>query len=414
MLTDKPSGMTKLASYASTQGSLVGSYSPILTFTPCPKLNIPDNSLESIESPDTSQVINAGNSFRLNPIFRFPPPNPIPELEDDISCESQVLLPKLKSAPHGTQLTSRLAQTPDRDPTPENHRLRDDFAFGVPNSDRARAHESQIPASVDVKKNTWNQTIIKSDALPPAADQPSSSAPLPQPPSPIANKIYKGHLHSVIPQPHFLPSLPCPPPSLTEGMLASLVPPTFQNWLDKDGAPAQDQAAAAANFLSDEWGRAAWIIPVRGRAPWDGCSAAIVSVRPIKERKKRIIVWTPASLRSFWAQMVGFRDTKRVGSLSISFEAVPGKPPELESHKQASELKASRSFEFIKLYHDARVSLKLRTILQVLEFVDEDRYGIHADDPKEGELGTVTMRRLLGASTRLALLDGTGHVVLIS
>ncbi|KDN47586.1 hypothetical protein RSAG8_03376, partial [Rhizoctonia solani AG-8 WAC10335] len=122
------------------------------------------------------------------------------------------------------------------------------------------------------------------------------------------------------------------------------------------------------NFSSDTWGRAAWIIPVRGRPPWDGCSGALVSLRPIRERKKKLIVWTPASLRSFWTQMAGFRDTKRVGSLSMSFEAVPGKPSVLEVPKQPSELKASRSFEFIKLYHDARVSLKLRTILQVLEF----------------------------------------------
>ncbi|CAE6497132.1 unnamed protein product [Rhizoctonia solani] len=411
LTADKRSGMSKLASYSSMEGSLVGSHSPILSFSPLRKPNIPDNSLESIESPDTSLRIDVGRSFRPNPIFKFPVSNPIAELEDDISCESQVLRPKLGSAPHGTQTTSRLALAPDGAPGPENNGLRDNCTSDVPSSDGMPAHEQ---LAVDEAENAGNQKILQSDAPPPASDHPSPLTPQPQPPSPLVSKIYKGLLHTVIPQPHFLPSLPCPPPSLTEGMLASLISPSFQDWLNKDGTLAQDQAAVAAKFLSDAWGRAAWVIPVRGRAPWEGCSGAIVSLRPIKERKKRIIIWTPASLRSFWMQMAGFRDTKRVGSLSMSFEAVPGKPPNLESSKQSSELKASRSFEFIKLYHDSRVSLKLRTILQVLEFADEDRFGIDANIPKEGEPETVTMRRLLGASTRLALLDSTGHIVLIS
>ncbi|KAH7337589.1 hypothetical protein B0J17DRAFT_663528 [Rhizoctonia solani] len=411
MPANKRSGMSKLASYASMEDSPMGSYSPILSFTPFFKPNIPDNSLESIESPDTSLRIDAGKSFRPNPIFKFPLPRPIPELEDDISYESQVLRPKFTSAPHGTPHTSQLARLPDEVPRPENNGLRDDCTSGVPNSDGAPEHERQV---VDETANAGGQMILQSDTPVPAPDRPSSLTPQPRPPSPLVSKIYKGHLHNVIPQPHFLPSLPCPPPSLTEGMLASLVSPSYQSWLDKDGKPAQDQAAAAAEFSPDTWSRAAWIIPVRGRAPWEGCSGAVVSLRPIKERKKKVIIWTPASLRSFWTQMAGFRETKRVGSLSLSFEAVPGKPSDLEAPKQTSELKASRSFEFIKLYHDARVSLKLRTILQVLEFADEDRYGIDADVPKEGELGTVNMRRLLGASTRLALLDSTGHIVLIS
>ncbi|CAE7148342.1 unnamed protein product [Rhizoctonia solani] len=402
-------GMSKLASYASI-GSLVGSHSPILSFTPLPKPSILNNSLESIESPDTTQRIDAGKSFRPNPVFKFPVPKPTSELEDDISCESQVLRPKLTSAPHGTQPPSQLARTPDEVPRFENTEPRGDSASGVPNSDGASANG---PQAVDETENMGDQKITQSDHHHPAPDHPSSLTPQPRPPSPLISKIYKGYLHTVIPQPHFLPSLPCPPPSLTEGMLASLVPPSFQNWLNEDGQSAQDQEAAATNFLSDTWGRAAWIIPVRGRPPWDGCSGAVVSLRPIKERKKKIIVWTPASLRSFWTQMAGFRDTKRVGSLSMSFEAVPGKPEEPEEPKQPSELKASRSFEFIKLYHDSRVSLKLRTILQVLEFADDDRYGVDAS-VLEGEPGATTMRRLLGSSTRLALSDSTGHIVLIS
>ncbi|CAE6490962.1 unnamed protein product [Rhizoctonia solani] len=408
---NKRSGMSKLVSYTSTDESLVGSHSPILSFTPITKLNIPDNSLESIESPDTTPRIGAGKSFRPNPIFRFPFSKPRLELDDDISCESQILRPKRTSVPHGTQPPLQLVRISGEVPKPEISGFRDTSASDVPISDGAPEYQQE---AVDKTKNIGDQKSIQSDTPRSAPEHPTSLAAQPPPPSPLVSKIYKGHLHTVIPQPHFLPSLPCPPPSLTEGMLASLASPNFQSWLDEDGNPVRNQAEAAANFLSDTWGRAAWIIPVRGRAPWDGCSGAVVSLRPIKERKKKIIVWTPASLRSFWAQMVGFRDTKRVGSLSMSFEAVPGKPSDLENPNPTPELKASRSFEFVKLYHDARVSLKLRTILQVLEFADEDRYGVDAEIPKEGELGTTTMRRLLGASTRLGLLDSTGQIVLIS
>ncbi|KAF8752347.1 hypothetical protein RHS01_07922 [Rhizoctonia solani] len=371
--TNKRSGTSKLAAYNNTAGSLVGSCSPILSFTPLPKRNILDDSLESIESPDISQIIVTGKPFRNNPIFRFPAAKPTAEPEEDISCESQDFRPNIRSVSHGILATSYSApafgkttgskETPKTDLTPE------------------------VPSSVG---NTDTRKILQSHEPSPAPDHPPAQQP--RPPSPLISKIYKGHLHSVIPQPHFLPSLPCPSPSLTEGMLASLVPPSFQNWLNQDGSPAQDQASAARNFLSDTWGRAAWIIPVRGRAPWEGCSGAMVSLRPIKERKKRIIVWTPAALRSFWTQMAAFRDTKRVGPLSMSFEAAPDKAPEPEGHQEASELKASRSFEFIKLYHDSRVSLKLRTILQVLEFADEDQYGVDATILKEEETGTVAMR----------------------
>ncbi|KAF8685116.1 hypothetical protein RHS04_00954 [Rhizoctonia solani] len=410
--TNKRSGTSKLAAYNNTAGSLVGSCSPILSFTPLPKRNILDDSLESIESPDISQIIVTGKPFRNNPIFRFPAAKPTAEPEEDISCESQDFRPNIRSVSHGILATSYSApafgkttgskETPKTDLTPE-----------VPSSVGVSTHDArQIFSNVDRTENTDTRKILQSHEPSLAPDHPPAQQP--RPPSPLISKIYKGHLHSVIPQPHFLPSLPCPSPSLTEGMLASLVPPSFQNWLNQDGSPAQDQASAARNFLSDTWGRAAWIIPVRGRAPWEGCSGAMVSLRPIKERKKRIIVWTPAALRSFWTQMAGFRDTKRVGPLSMSFEAAPDKAPQPEGHQEASELKASRSFEFIKLYHDSRVSLKLRTILQVLEFADEDQHGVDATILKEEETGTVAMRRLLGASTRLALLDSTGNIVLVS
>jgi hypothetical protein len=413
---NKRPGMPKLASYTITEDSPTGTHSPILSFTPLPKRNIPDASLESIESPDISQRITTSKYLLNNPTFRFPPAKLALELEEDISYESQVLQPKINSGPQEIPTPSHATPAPTSDKVTrrEEDQPEDDHTPEVPSSIGASAHDEQIPSNVDETENTGDREILQSHEPSLRRGQPRLPIPQLRPLSPPTSMIYKGHLYSVIPQPHFLPSLPCPPPSLTEGMLASLASPSFQNWLSQDGKPAQDQTAAAEKFLSDVWGRAAWIIPVRGRAPWEGCSGAMVSLRPIKDRKKRMIIWTPAALRSLWAQMAGFRDTKRLGSLSMSFEAAPCKPPELEATKETSELRASHSFEFIKLYHDARVSLKLRTILKVLEFADEDQYGVSADVPKEGDIGTSTTRRLLGTSTRLALLNDTGHIVLIS
>jgi hypothetical protein len=410
--SDRTSGISRLASYVSTQGSLIGSYSPILNFTPLPKQGAPDDSIESIDSPRETQEINVGRSFGDNPMPKFQVPEPEPY--DDISCESQIPRPEKEPTPHVTHATSESERTSNEVPMSSfvnsDNEIRDDRASSIPHSDGARAPWRQSHTETNTTDNPGARNNLRSD--PPL----SAPKPAPQPPSPssLVSKVYKDQLHTVIPQPHFLPSLPCSPPSLTEGMLATLVSPRFQNWLDKDGTSALDQAAAAASFSSDAWGRAAWIIPVRGRAPWEGCSGAVVSLRPIKERKKRLIVWTPAALRSFWTQMAGFRDSKRVGSLALSFEPALDKPPEIAAAKQTRELKASRNFEFIKLYHDVRVSLKLRTILQVLEFADEDEYEVDADVVREGGVASDSKRRLLGASTRLALLDNAGRIVLVS
>jgi hypothetical protein len=67
------------------------------------------------------------------------------------------------------------------------------------------------------------------------------------------------------------------------------------------------------------------------------------------------------------------------------------------------------------VYHDAKVSLKLRTIMKVLEFEDYDGYGVDAEVPQQDDgLGLAGARRLLGSTTRLPLVDETGRIMLIS
>ncbi|KAF8607353.1 hypothetical protein BDV93DRAFT_542299 [Ceratobasidium sp. AG-I] len=408
------SGEPGLVQHVSTQDSISDARSST------PKLlsrekNVHDDSIESIDSPQPRRNVSVG--LKALPAFRLPrtgaKAQPEDDDDDEISLDSE---PVLRMPVRSSSMIVPPTHTHHGNPVPAfATRHKSDPKFRVPpDVMQAPALRSPVGSRLGTDITPAEKPIAPLSHIPRSFPPPHSALDAlpslpPQHPT-RASKTCKGHLHSMIAQPHLFPSLACPPPSLTEGMLASLEAPHFQTWLQEDGTPAPDQAAAAERFTSDAWSRAAWIVPVRGRAPWEGCSAAVVSLRPIVELKKRVVVWTPAALRSLWKQLIGFRESQRLGPLSMSFE-----PEAEELAEEISEPKGSQAFEFIKIYHDARVSLKLRTILKVLEMVDEDGYGVDASVPAEDEREASTLkRRLLGSSVRLALVDETGRVVLIS
>ncbi|KAG9082451.1 hypothetical protein FRC06_005062, partial [Ceratobasidium sp. 370] len=369
--------VSRLASYMSSEDTI---RSPTPSLPQPSKRSVDDDSIESINSPLPNRTGPSVRAVRV-PAFRLP----APELEDDISLESQ-------QAHKPTQIPLTLLG--------DSNSPIDSSAGGqrssVPRFDVLPAPDGRSPRAGSTAETeiTQSHPVIASTPNPLAAlNHPALGAAAPF--APPTSKIYRGSLHNIIPQPHFFPSLPCPSPPLTEGMLAALEVSSVHAWFDEQGKP---RLAPAEGFVCEPWKRVAWIIPVRGRPPWEGCSSAAIASRPIvKARKKRTVLWTPAALRSLWTQLDGFRESKRVGSLSLSFEPT----------------QADQAFEFVKVYHEAKVSLKLRTILKVLEFRDYDGYGVDAEVPQEdeGELGT---RRLLGSSARLALLDEVGRIVLVS
>ncbi|KAG8700549.1 hypothetical protein FRC08_004634 [Ceratobasidium sp. 394] len=365
--------------------SSTGSEDPIYSPSQPSKRSVDDDSIESINSPLPSRTGPRASVCRV-PAFRLPGP----EVEDDISFESyqahkQTQIPPTplgdSNSPIDSSTSGQRSSVPRFDvlPAPDGRSPR---AGSTGEAEIKQAHNlSRSP----IFSTPNNQTALNHPAL-------GAAAPF----APPASKIYRGSLHKTIPQPHFFPSLPCPSPPLMEGMLAALEVSSVHAWFDEHGKP---KLAPTEGFVCEPWKRVAWIIPVRGRPPWEGCSSAAISSRPIvKARKKRTILWTPAALRSLWTQLDGFRESKRVGPLSLSFEPA----------------QADQAFEFVKVYHEARVSLKLRTILKVLEFRDCDGYGVDAEvsQEDEGELGGT--RRLLGSSARLALLDEVGRIVLVS
>ncbi|KAG8744541.1 hypothetical protein FRC10_009993 [Ceratobasidium sp. 414] len=349
------------------------------------KCGVDDDSIGSINSPLPSRTVPSARAGGV-PAFRLPGP----ELEDDISFESQQAHKPTQTSP-----------TPLGDSDSPIDSSAGGQRSSVPRFDVLPTPDGRSPRAGSTGETEIKQShnLSHSVILPTQNHQTPLNRPAlggTTPFAPPTSKIFKGSLHNIIPQPHFFPSLPCPSPPLTEGMLAALEVSSVHAWFDKHGKP---KMAPTEGFVCEPWKRVAWIIPVRGRPPWEGCSSAAISSRPIvKARKKRTVLWTPSALRSLWTQLDGFRESKRVGSLSLSFEPA----------------QADQAFEFVKVYHEAKVSLKLRTILKVLEFRDYDGYGVDAEVPQEdeGELGGT--RRLLGSSTRLALLDEVGRIILVS
>ncbi|QRV98967.1 E3 ubiquitin-protein ligase MYCBP2 [Ceratobasidium sp. AG-Ba] len=380
--------VSRLASYLSTEDS-IDSSTPSL---PQPlKHAVDDDSIESANSQLPTQIPPRNVEIDRVPAFRIPRSEP----EEDISFESQQL--QNHRAPTQSINPDSPLEVIDSSTSDQRISVPRFDAPPTPGRRSPRAVASAVtPEIIPAQKPSYSVILSAPDQQTPLnPPSPGSAAPFVLPNS----KIYKGGLHKIIPEPHLLPSLSGPIPPLAEGMLAALEASSVHAWFDEDAKPTHP----LEGFPRDPWKRAAWVIPVRGRPPWEGCSSAAISSRPIvKTRKKRTILWTPAALRSLWSQLDGFRQSKRVGFLSLSFE-----PVRADSQDHA--------FEFIKVYHDAKVSLKLRTILKVLEFRDRDGCGIDAGVPQEeDDLGLAGARRLLGSTTRLALVDEVGRIMLIS
>jgi hypothetical protein len=110
-------------------------------------------------------------------------------------------------------------------------------------------------------------------------------------------------------------------------------------------------------FLATPYMRCAWIVPVRGVLPWEGCSPAIVLFHSednvaLATGDDREIVWTGPCLAAFWSFLLAVRDAKTIGPIAFAFLA-------------SSELvdDGSHRMEFIKVYHDTRYTMVVRNVL---------------------------------------------------
>lgn len=185
--------------------------------------------------------------------------------------------------------------------------------------------------------------------------------------------------------------------------------------------------------------RSAWLIPVRGKLPWEGCTSAAVlaplrrvPIEPGPITNGHRILWSHDALQRFWKFILSLRDNGSLGAIGISFHATPPSrvptgfsysystpscvgaqivprdtlPSIASSESGHSTPSASilfdvpSSVDYMKIYHEGPRRMIVRTALDVW------RYDVDAKD------GSQKVRPLKGA--KLVLLDHRSRGVLIS
>jgi hypothetical protein len=107
-------------------------------------------------------------------------------------------------------------------------------------------------------------------------------------------------------------------------------------------------ASTVEVYLKTPYARGAWIVPVRGILPWEGCSSAVVlsGELNLSERadEKGEITWTHESLVAFWTFLRAIRDGQALGPISFSLQRL-------------------QSAEYVKIYVEVLYGMALRNVL---------------------------------------------------
>ncbi|KAF4612859.1 hypothetical protein D9613_011156 [Agrocybe pediades] len=224
-----------------------------------------------------------------------------------------------------------------------------------------------------------------------------SPSPEPQPePEQKKRKLKYGSLVSVIPRPHVYPS----PYSSSMNHSARGLP--FKKTKPEFIAPYSSTPSS-----SDV--RVAWIVPIRGKLPWDNATSAdflekndapIPSTDPSSAGQ---ILWTQASLRKFWEFLLDLRKARSLGLLAISFHAA--RQPKQSNAWSSTSINPSAvglsGLDYMKVYHDAPNTLFVRNALDLWQYLYQD------------ESRQVKKIRMLKGS-KLVLLDEVSQGIQIS
>ncbi|KAG6876807.1 hypothetical protein C0992_011705 [Termitomyces sp. T32_za158] len=251
---------------------------------------------------------------------------------------------------------------------------------------------------------------------------PSEQKTISNPPRSVPRiPIEEGPLFAYIPQPHVHPSSHI---NLTGPL--KLIPYTKTKPI-----PIPPRTGA---FSPAPYSRSAWVVPIRGRPPWERCTAALVLdsaceayIDDFKDREE--IIWTRASVRAFWGFLLEIKTSGSAGAVGLSFHAAreaPRRNPSpssdhtshhAESHHTASAAtpgydgrsqptartatRASLSaLDYIKVYHEGPNAMHLRNMLHLWA---------HSEPCLEGKR---KIRVLRGA--KLALVDERSRGILVS
>ena len=214
-------------------------------------------------------------------------------------------------------------------------------------------------------------------------------------------------------KPHFYPSPFSPSQRLMKGKIYNKAEPIF--------------ISPYSSFSIPDDARVAWLIPIRGKLPWDGCtlfhfldSSETVPLT-CEPGSKDEIFWTRDSVAKFWSFLLELRRVGTLGSFGVSFHASkfsknsstvvsnvtrpsPSYPMAADSLTESSDSRATLSkVDYIKVYLDASRSFYVRSALDVWSYLLPST---SADDRPQ------KLRVLKNA--RLLLLDDGFQPVLVS
>ncbi|KAJ7662092.1 hypothetical protein DFH06DRAFT_1042976 [Mycena polygramma] len=232
-------------------------------------------------------------------------------------------------------------------------------------------------------------------------------------PSSKRRKLDLASLRNVIPQPHVLPSM-----TIAAAKKSSVAPYSRHTPI-----PISPHKLPLPN--PPPYTRRSWVIPVRGPLPWRHATSAVVLSdssdlpQPPDPDTHEEIAWTTPALSSLWEFLTMLRDRSVAGPLGLSFHVSPNvssnsqptyselsgmgaQPFTPDFGAAVSMVSSSRQvvipltfIDHIKVYHDAAISMQLRTLLDAWAF----------------ELGELKIRLL--KDSRLVLLDERSKGIIV-
>ncbi|KAF9467702.1 hypothetical protein BDZ94DRAFT_1305320 [Collybia nuda] len=232
-------------------------------------------------------------------------------------------------------------------------------------------------------------------------------------------------LHNVVPQPHIHPSL-----HTTLSKSIKVLP-----YKRRKPIPIPPHTLPLPS--PSPYARSAWVVPIRGSLPWEGCTSAVIldssGILPYpSQQSEEPIVWTHSSLVSFWAFLLNLRTACNVGPIGLSFHTsrplfpqggssynlvppISGSENQMvyELHTTANTRSTASptpsrpplsNVDYIKIYHEAPLAMYVRNALHV--------WAYQSDTSTDTKITHEKIRILKGA--RLVLVDERAKGILIS
>jgi hypothetical protein len=152
-------------------------------------------------------------------------------------------------------------------------------------------------------------------------------------------------LHDLIPQVRYFTHLPYPanfvmqPHIRPSSQRSSSTPLDVPRYISKKLIAIPPHTLP---FSPSHFARTAWLIPVRGSFPWEGSTSAVILDAsfsmpvPPNPNTGDPIMWTHASLASFWSYLIHLQNSCCISAIGLSFHASDSTSPFTSSDPQST------------------------------------------------------------------------------